>query len=101
MARGEAEKIIQQAEAYRESIEAKAMGDAQRFISILQQYLAAPGITRKRMYIDTLEAVLQNTQKVMMSGNTGATQGVLPYLPLPDLRPKQDTKTESQKEAAQ
>ncbi|XP_022778695.1 uncharacterized protein LOC111320277 [Stylophora pistillata] len=99
VARGEAEKIIQQAKAYRQSVEARALGDAQRFLSILQQYRAAPDVTRKRMYLETIEQVLGNAQKVMMSGNAGATQGVLPYLPLPDLRPKQDQNSESQETA--
>ncbi|MCP4923942.1 MAG: FtsH protease activity modulator HflK [bacterium] len=101
VARGEAEKIIQQAEGYRQAVEAKSTGDAQRFVSILQQYRAAPDVTRKHMYIETVEEVLQGAQKVMMSGNTGSAQGVLPYLPLPDLRPKQEKASESQKEAAQ
>ena len=92
VARGEAEKIIQQAEAYREAVEAKSMGDAKRFTSILLQYKISPNITRKRMYIETIEEIFQNTQKVMISTTLNQTQGILPYLPLPELLPKHNKK---------
>jgi HflK protein len=57
-ARGEAEKIKQEAEAYRNRVVAEAEGEAVRFEKILDEYKAAPGVTRERIYLETLEQVL-------------------------------------------
>lgn len=79
-ARGEAAKLIQQAEAYKEAKVAEAQGSAGRFNSQLREYRKAKDVTSTRMYIETMEKVLKNSNKVIMSGEAG--KGVLPYLPL-------------------
>ncbi len=85
-AKGEAESIIQKAEGYKAQTVARAKGDVQRFNQVYDQYVKAKDITTERIYIETIEEVLRNVNKVMMDRN-GAGAGVLPYLPLPELRP--------------
>ena len=82
MARGDAERIVQEAEAYKEQAVDLAQGDAQRFISVLTAYKLAPDVTARRLYIETLEAVLKNAQKIIIDP---AAKGIVPYLPLPEL----------------
>ncbi len=85
-AKGESEAIIQRAEAYKAETVARARGDAQRFNQVYEQYAKAKDITTERLYIETIEDVLRNVNKVMVdSHNVGP--GVLPYLPLPEMRP--------------
>jgi len=88
-AKGEAESIIQRAEAYKAEIVARANGDAQRFTQVYEQYDKAKDITTERLYLDTMEEVLRNVNKVLVDKNTSGTGGVLPYLPLPELKPGQ------------
>ncbi len=88
-AKGEAESIIQRAEAYKAQIVARASGDAQRFSQIYEQYAKAKDITTERLYLDTMEEVLRNVNKVLVDKNASGAGGVLPYLPLPELRPNQ------------
>lgn len=85
-AKGDATRIVQQAEAYRAEAVNRAQGDAQRFISVYDQYALAKDITVKRLYIETMESVLRNANKIVLDKGAGGT-GVLPYLPLPGLRP--------------
>lgn len=82
-ARGQAEQIIQQAEAYREEVMNRASGDAERFTSVYQAYAQDKDVTAERLYIETLEDILSNTQKILIDGDQG---NVLPYLPLNELR---------------
>jgi membrane protease subunit HflK len=84
-ARGEAEKRRQDAEAYRAEAVAKAEGEADHFEQILAQYVRAPAVTRERLYIETLEAVLSSSTKVLI--DTGNGNNVL-YLPLDQLTQK-------------
>lgn len=84
-ARGEAERMIQEASAYREQVINEALGDAQRFTSVLNSYEAAPEVTAERFYIETMEDVLQGTDKVIIGDEAGGS-GVVPYLPLDQLR---------------
>ena len=84
-ARGEAEKRRQDAEAYRAEAVAKAEGEADHFEQILAQYVRAPAVTRERLYIETLEAVLSSSTKVLV--DTGNGNNVL-YLPLDQLMQK-------------
>ena len=86
-AKGEAESIIQRGEAYKAEIVARASGDAQRFTQVYEQYDKAKDITTERLYLDTMEEVLRNVNKVLVDKNTSGTGGVLPYLPLPELKP--------------
>lgn len=97
VARGEAERVVQQAKAYCESIEVQSLGEVQRFISILQQYQIAPNITRKRMYLEAIEEVLKETKKILISGKSQSVQGILPYLPLPNVNFSQSTKAKNKK----
>ena len=78
-ARGEATKMIQGAEAYRERLTKEAEGEAQRFLQVYQSYKQNPDVTRRRMYLETVQKVLEGTDKVIMD-NSGT--GVVPYLPL-------------------
>jgi membrane protease subunit HflK len=81
-ARGEAERRRQDAEAYREQVIANAEGEADRFSQILTEYQKAPGVTRERLYIETLEAILSNSTKVLVDTEGGNN---LLYLPLDQL----------------
>ena len=85
-ARGEAAKILQAAEAYKQKVVAAAEGEASRFISIYNEYAKAKEVTQERMYLETMEKVLADIDKVIIEKNAGA--GVVPYLPLPELGKK-------------
>jgi len=85
-ARGEAEKILQAAEAYKKEVVAKAEGEASRFIAIYNEYKNAKSVTQERMYLETMEKVLADIDKVIIEKNAGS--GVVPYLPLPELKKK-------------
>ncbi len=86
-ARGEAQRMLQQAEAYKQEVIANAQGDASRFTQVYNEYRLAKDVTTKRMYLETMEQLLRGTNKVIIDGHSG--QGVLPYLPLPELQKKQ------------
>ena len=78
-ARGAAAREIQDAEGYRARVTADAEGEADRFVQILREYEKAPGVTRQRLYIETLEQVLANSTKVLVDAAGGNN---LLYLPL-------------------
>ena len=83
-AKGQAAQITAAAAAYRDRIIAEAQGQADRFNKVLQSYKAAPDVTRRRMYIETMEQVLGGVDKVIVDRGA-AGNGVVPYLPLPSL----------------
>ncbi|MFL2889795.1 MAG: FtsH protease activity modulator HflK [Pelagibacteraceae bacterium] len=83
-ARGEAEKILQEAEAYKKQVVAAAEGEASRFLAIYNEYKNAKKVTQERMYLETMEKVLADIDKVIIDKNSGS--GVVPYLPLPELK---------------
>ncbi|CAI2934031.1 FtsH protease activity modulator HflK [Aminobacter niigataensis] len=83
-ARGEAAQIREDAAAYKNRVVQEAEGEAQRFISVYDEYAKAPDVTRKRLYLETMEKVLQGSGKVIVEQGNG--QGVVPYLPLPELQ---------------
>ncbi len=85
-ARGEAARILQAAEAYKKQVVAQAEGEASRFISIYNEYALAKVVTQERMYLETMEKVLADIDKVIIDKN--ASSGVVPYLPLPELKKK-------------
>jgi len=86
-ARGQAAKIREDAAAYKSRVVQEAEGEAARFISIYNQYAKAPEVTRRRLYLETMEQVLGGANKVVVEpGTAGAAGGVIPYLPLPALR---------------
>ncbi|MFN3719257.1 MAG: FtsH protease activity modulator HflK [Rhizobium rhizophilum] len=80
-ARGQSAQIREEAAAYKDQVVKEAEGEAQRFISIYDEYVKAPDVTRQRIYLETMENVLRNSNKVIM----GDQQGVVPYLPLNEL----------------
>lgn len=86
-ARGQAAQVREEAAAYKNRVVQDAQGEAQRFISIYDEYAKAPDVTRRRMYLETMEKVLKDSSKVIIEPN-GNGQGVVPYLPLPALQPK-------------
>ena len=86
-ARGEAEKIIQEAEGYKREVVARSKGDAERFLSVYNSYKLAKDVTVKRIYLETLEEVLKNANKIIIDESAGT--GVVPYLPLPEIQKRQ------------
>jgi membrane protease subunit HflK len=80
-ARGQAARVSQEAEAYKSKIVAEATGEAERFNKILVEYQKAPEITKKRLYIETMESVLAGSSKVMMDQNSGNGNSLM-YLPI-------------------
>jgi len=86
-ARGEAQKIAQEAQAYKEQTIAQAEGQADRFVKIYNEYAKAPEVTRKRMFLETMEKVLGRSEKIIIDNKGGGT-GVVPYLPLNELTRK-------------
>ena len=85
-ARGDAAVILQAAEAYKKEVVAKAEGEASRFLSIYNEYKNAKNVTQERMYLETMEKVLADIDKIIIDKNSGS--GVVPYLPLPELKKK-------------
>ncbi len=90
-ARGEAAKIVQDAEAFRAQQIAEATGEAKRFLSVFEQYRVAKDITRQRMYLETMQRILSSTNKVILQSGGTAPPVVLPYLPLMGLRGSQNS----------
>jgi modulator of FtsH protease HflK len=84
-ARGAAAAIKQEAEAYRAEIIARAQGDADRFTSVYHAFKAAQDVTLQRLYLETMEEILKNSNKVIIDKSAEGGSGVLPYLPLPAL----------------
>ena len=76
-AKGDAAKIIQSAQGYREQSVREATGDAARFNSIYNEYRGSPVATRERLYLETMEQVLANSKKVVISGGKGVTAPVI------------------------
>jgi len=83
-ARGEAANITQQAEAYKARVVANAEGEASRFKAVYEEYLLAEEVTKKRIYLETMEEVLQGVNKIIIDNEGGS--GVVPYLPLPEVQ---------------
>ncbi|MEW5058198.1 MAG: FtsH protease activity modulator HflK [Cycloclasticus sp.] len=77
-ARGAASRIVQEAEAYEQRVIAEATGDASRFDQLRTQYELAPEVTRKRLYLETMEDVLGNSRKVIMDVKNGNNMMYLP-----------------------
>ena len=79
-ARGQAQRLLEEANGYRDEVIARARGEADRFTKLVAEYRKAPEITRERLYIDTMQEVMSNTSKVLVTGDKG--QNNLLYLPL-------------------
>ncbi|MDZ7823195.1 MAG: FtsH protease activity modulator HflK [Ahrensia sp.] len=89
-ARGEAAQVREEASAYATRVVQEAQGEAARFISIYDQYKLAPEVTRKRLFIETMEGVLRDSNKIILDENGG---GVVPYLPLPEVQNRRNAQT--------
>ncbi len=87
-ARGQAAQTLEEAEAYRAQVVNQAQGEASRFTAVLSEYEKAPEVTRKRLYLETMEDVLSRVDKIILDDNAGGEngQGVVPYLPLNEIR---------------
>ncbi|HCC97887.1 MAG TPA: FtsH protease activity modulator HflK [Rhodobacteraceae bacterium] len=87
-ARGESAKLLEAAEGYRAREVNGAIGEASRFEAVLTEYQAAPEVTRKRLYLETMEKVFGQVDKIILENGQGegGGQGVVPYLPLNELR---------------
>jgi membrane protease subunit HflK len=83
-ARGQAQQMILEAEGYKQEVIARAEGEASRFLAIYNEFKQARDITRKRIYLETMEEVFQGMKKIIIEGKN--SQGVVPYLPLSELR---------------
>ncbi len=81
-ARGQAAQIREEASAYKDRVVNEATGEAQRFVSIYDAYRVAPAVTRERIFIETMEQVLKNSNKIILDDRQG---GVVPYLPLNEM----------------
>jgi len=86
-ARGESARLMEESEAYRAQVVNNASGEASRFLSVFEEYVKAPDVTRRRMYLETMERVFGDMNKVILDGVGGeqAGQGVVPFLPLNEL----------------
>lgn len=86
-ARGEAARLLEAAEAYRAEVVNAASGEASRFLSVYEEYVKAPEVTRRRMYLETMEKVFGGMNKVILDGVAGGegAGGVVPFLPLNEL----------------
>ncbi|SLN31489.1 Modulator of FtsH protease HflK [Aquimixticola soesokkakensis] len=84
-ARGSAAQILEESEGYRARVVNEAQGEASRFSAVLAEYLNAPEVTRKRLYLETIEEIYGNVDKMILDDSVGGS-GVVPYLPLNELR---------------
>ncbi|MCF7201576.1 FtsH protease activity modulator HflK [Pseudomonas oligotrophica] len=79
-ARGQAQRMLEEASGYRDAVISRAQGEADRFSKLLTEYRKAPDVTRERLYLETMQEVMSNTSKIMVTGESG--QNNLLYLPL-------------------
>lgn len=79
-ARGEAQKLMQDGEAYKESVISRATGDAERFLSVYKAYAESKDVTQRRIYIETMQDILQKSRKIIVGDDRGVP--VLPYMQL-------------------
>lgn len=94
-ARGQAQRQIEEASAYKEQVIAQAVGDASRFEALLTEYSKAPEVTRQRLYLETVEGVMQNTTKVMVDVDGGNNMLYLPLDRIMQESSKQVLRTDS------
>ncbi len=85
-ARGQAERMIQEAEAYKQEVVERSKGESSRFLAVYNEYKEAPDVTRKRIYLETMEGIMQGMSKMIITDSKSGS--VLPYLPLNELKPK-------------
>ena len=85
-ARGDAERILQGAEGYKQQTVAEASGQAARFLKVYEEYKKAPDVTRQRIYLETMEKVMSQSDTIVLDQKGG--QGVVPFMSLDQLQPK-------------
>ncbi len=90
-ARGLAQRILEEANGYRDEVIARAEGESERFVKLLAEYQKAPEVTRQRLYLETMEEMYSSSSKVLLSGDQG--QNSLMYLPLDKLMESRGTTT--------
>ena len=83
---GEAAKLVEAAEAYKQEVVAIANGETDRFLAVYKEYKLAPRVTRQRIYLETIEEVYGDADKIILDEKAGS--GVVPYLPLDQLTRK-------------
>jgi membrane protease subunit HflK len=84
-AKGLGQKMLQDAEAYKQRVTKEADGEAKRFLSVYKTYLGAKGVTTRRLFLERMQDVLKKSDKVIIDKGQGGS-GVVPYLPLPELK---------------
>ncbi|MBU2886663.1 FtsH protease activity modulator HflK [Gilvimarinus agarilyticus] len=77
-ARGQAQRMLEEAEAYKAEVVSRAEGESERFTNLLVEYKKAPEVTRQRLYIEAVEAVMGNASKVMVDVDGGNNMMYLP-----------------------
>jgi len=87
-ARGDADRILLAAKGYQQQTVADAVGQSARFLKVYDEYKKAPDVTRKRLYLETMERVLGGAEKIILDGKAG--QGVIPFLPLDQLQKRKE-----------
>lgn len=92
-AKGEAERIVLEATGYREKVVRDAEGEANRFNSVFEAYQSGKEVTTRRLYLERMQQLLSSTDKVIID-NGGGGQGVVPYLPLPELQKRSQEATQ-------
>ena len=78
--------MVQEAEGYKARVVNESEGEAARFVSVYEEYVKAKDVTRKRLYLERMESIMRDVDKVILDQNVGGEQGVVPYLPLNQLR---------------
>jgi modulator of FtsH protease HflK len=86
-ARGNSAQILQEAEGYRAKVVNAAQGEASRFTAVEAEYVKAPEVTRKRLYLETMQDVLGGVRMFLLDTPSGSASGLVPYLPLNELKP--------------
>src|SRR5271170_2668108 len=97
-AKGRAAQILQVAEGYKQQAVAEAKGQSARFLKVYDEYAKAKDVTRERIYLETMERILGGSEKLIYDGGNGASQGVVPYLPLNELTPRRQATTGQQQQ---
>ena len=91
-AKGEAAKMLQEAQAYKARVIDEATGEASRFLSVYNAYKGNKAVTKRRIYLERMQDVLKNSEKVIIDQGKGGGSGVVPYLPLPELKKRSEGK---------
>ncbi len=97
-AKGRAAQILQAAEGYKQQAVAEARGQSARFLKVYEEYAKAKDVTRERIYLETMERILGNSEKLIYDPGSGNAQGIVPYLPLNELTPRRQATTGQQQQ---